>query len=98
MPGGELNYPAEVLTMVSDMQKTLGQVNQEMQTLGTNVNALAGSSKSQTVGSYSDVHRQWNQLMAEHNQVLGNVATKTRQGYDDMITFDRQAANQIQQN
>jgi WXG100 family type VII secretion target len=98
VPSGELNYPPEVLTMVTDMQKTVAEANQQMQTLGTNVNSLAGSSSSQAVGSFNDVHRQWNQLMQEHNQVLGNVAGKARQGYDDMIAFDRQTASRIQGN
>ncbi|HEY4019912.1 MAG TPA: hypothetical protein VGM75_14575 [Pseudonocardiaceae bacterium] len=96
MTSGELNYPATVLGMVADMQKTLGQVNQEMQTLGTNVSNLAGSSKSQAVGSYQEVHHSWNQLMSDHNRVLNDVAIKTRQGYDDMIAFDQQSAKQIQ--
>ena len=96
MPG-ELNYPAEVLTMVADMQKTIGQANQEMQTLNTNVTTLAGSSKSQAVGGYKEVHDQWHKLMTDHNQVLSQVATKSRQGYDDMLAFDQQTAKQIQQ-
>lgn len=83
--------------MVADMQKIVAQANQEMQTLSTSVNSLNSASKSQTVGTFNDVHRQWNQLMQEHNRVLGDIAGKTQQGYDDMIAFDRQTANRLQQ-
>lgn len=93
---GELNYPPEVVTMVSDMQKTVAAAEQQMQTLSTSVTSLAGSSKSQAVGSFHDVHRQWSQVMQQHNQVLNQIAGKTQQGYEDMLAFDRQTAGQIQ--
>lgn len=95
MSGGELNYPAEVPGMVGDMQKTVVQVNQEMDTLGKNVQMVSGSSNSQAVSSFDRVHQQWQQLMAEHNRVLGDIAAKTGQGYDDMLAFDRQMASRM---
>jgi uncharacterized protein YukE len=96
MPGGELNYPPEVPVMVSDMQKKVAEANAQMQTLATAVASLNDPSHSAAVASFNDVHHQWSKLMQEHNQVLNGIAGKTQQGYDDMLAYDRQAANQIQ--
>jgi uncharacterized protein YukE len=96
MPASELNYPPEVPPMVADMRKVVDQVNSEMDVLAKSVGNLNGSSRSQAVGSLTEVHQQWTSVMSDHIRVLDDVAAKTRQGYDDMIAFDAYAAKQIQ--
>jgi hypothetical protein len=92
----ELNYPAEILPMVYDMQATVNNVNQEMEALTSVVKILSNSSKSQIVGSFGAMHQKCSALMVNHNTTLTNVATKIRVAYEDMLAYDAHAGNQIE--
>ncbi|HEX4221493.1 MAG TPA: WXG100 family type VII secretion target, partial [Pseudonocardiaceae bacterium] len=97
MPGGELNYPRVVLDMVEDMKTAVLTVKNEMDTLASNVKSLAGASVSQAVSTFHEVQTQWNTLLDEHNRTLTDIANMTRQGYEDMIAYDRAAGVSIAQ-
>jgi uncharacterized protein YukE len=97
MASDEKIYPTVVLDMVADMRKIVDQVTEEMQVLSSNVRGLAGSSVSKAVDTFHEVQQQWNTLLDEHNRILTDVANETRQGYEDMIAFDKAAGFKIGQ-
>lgn len=87
--------PAEVNRLAGDLRKNANAIRDHLDTLEGKIAKVRASWSGQAQASYDDAQRKWNKELAEMQQLLETIASKTEQISSGYTDTDSQAAKRF---
>ena len=87
--------PEQVTGLAAQIRTGANGIREDLTTLESKINAVRESWSGQAQASYDEAQRKWNRELAEMQQLLESIASKTEQISSGYTNTDSQAAKRF---
>lgn len=87
--------PEQVMALSSNIRTGATQIRTELEELESKIGTLRSRWSGEAQASYDESQRRWNKSLAELQQLLDQIATKTEDISNSYVNTDGQAAKRF---